>query len=117
MLSQTCVFQGGFDKKHQVFIVPKLDYLLYIDRALYPSCTARRITAVSCYASRRSVSISRHMCVCVYVCVCVCVTYASPMQSTLLICLLNGHYVRGLYVCRGEGVVGGVCFAGDPLKV
>ena len=61
LLSQTCVFRGGFDKKHQLSIVPKLDYLLSIDRALYPSCTARRITAVSCYASRRSVIISRHL--------------------------------------------------------
>ena len=53
------------------------------------------------------------VCVCVRVCVCVSlkkydVTYALPMQSTLLICLLNGPYVRGLYLCRGEGVVGGV---------
>ena len=39
-LSQTCVFQGGFDKKHQVSIVPKLDYLLYIDWALVPEDTA-----------------------------------------------------------------------------
>ena len=28
------------DKKHQVSIVPKLDYLLYLDRALYPECIA-----------------------------------------------------------------------------
>ena len=34
--SQTCVFQGGFDKKHQVSIVPKLDHLLYIYQGLRP---------------------------------------------------------------------------------
>ena len=28
VLSQTCVFQGGFDKKHQLSIVPKLDYFI-----------------------------------------------------------------------------------------
>ena len=50
IVSQTCVFRGGFDMKHHGSIVLKLDCLLYIDRALYPECTASRITAVSCTA-------------------------------------------------------------------
>ena len=54
VLSQTCVFQGGFDKKHQLSIVPKLDYSLYIYRALYPECIAPDNMHFLCSGSRLS---------------------------------------------------------------